>query len=49
MRNPYGHIARAPMHQHRPADRYEVDVAGVGTGPDPLSSPPLFSSDHSLV
>ena len=39
---PKGHVARAPTHQHRLYDRYRVDVAGAGTAPDPLLSPPAF-------
>jgi hypothetical protein len=39
---PKGHVARAPIHQHGPDDRHRVDVAGVGTDPDPLLSPPAF-------
>jgi hypothetical protein len=39
---PKGHVARAPTRQHRPYDRYRVEVAGAGTVPDPLLSPPAF-------
>jgi hypothetical protein len=42
MARPKGHVARAPTHQHSPDKGYRVDVAGVGTNPDPLLSPPAF-------